>query len=770
MFLSRLGIRSRIYGGMGILVILGLALAGQGIWELTAIDVQVAKMRALSDNNTRVLKVLNLLETSRRAALRYKFSARQSALDEGDAAKTQTADLLQAAAKATLSEQRRQTYQSIAANMTAYEKMRGDLIELVKQIQGSRTKLFSGGDQMSADTNKLIAASRQAGSNEIDTAARNVETAVLLVRVANWRFLATTDPKGPATFKTNSDAAVAALGTFEKLPLADDLRALVAPVRASLANYGDSFTAVSGAMLKSDDLFENQMQPLLVQQEVAATSAEDSLGRDFTATTEATVGMISSTVAWQKMIAGGALLLGVLIAWLVGRGIIRPMSGMTAVMAKLAAGETAVEVPSRDAKDEMGAMAKAVEVFKQNAIERGRLEVEQKAQEERSAQEKHAALVSMAEKIESETGAALESVSARTGTIATTAEEMSASAGRTGESAQAAAQAAGQALANAQTVASAAEELAASIREIGGQVSQSAAVVGRAVAAGSEARSTMEALNEQVGRIGAVADMISEIAAKTNLLALNATIEAARAGDAGKGFAVVASEVKALANQTARSTEEITRHIGEVRTATSASVAAVGQIEQTIGEINSIASSIASAVEEQGAATAEIARNVNETASAANEMTRRISEVSAEAERTGERSTKVRDDTAGLNDLVAELKHALIRVVRTSTAEVDRRESTRHPVKLACRVSVVGQAVQNAQVDDLSRGGASISGGAMLPVGTRGRVEIDRIGLPLQFVVRGGDSQSLRVAFELDAEQSDKLAQMIDHLGLRRAA
>src|SRR6185437_3442066 len=120
-------------------------------------------------------------------------------------------------------------------------------------------------------------------------------------------------------------------------------------------------------------------------------------------------------------------------------------------------------------------------------------------------------------------------------------------------------------------------------------------------------------LNERVAEIGAVAEIIGEIAAKTNLLALNATIEAARAGDAGKGFAVVASEVKALATQTARSTEEITRHIGEVRTATGASVAAVGRIEQTIGEINAIAGSIAAAVEEQGAATAEIARNVNQT-------------------------------------------------------------------------------------------------------------------------------------------------------------
>ena len=167
--------------------------------------------------------------------------------------------------------------------------------------------------------------------------------------------------------------------------------------------------------------------------------------------------------------------------------------------------------------------------------------------------------------------------------------------------------------------------------------------------------------------------MIGEIAAKTNLLALNATIEAARAGDAGKGFAVVASEVKALATQTARSTEEIARHIGEVRGATGASVAAVARIEQTISEINAIAGSIAAAVEQQGAATAEIARNVAETAAAANEMTSRTTEVSAEAEQTGIHAADVRENAVALNTAVGELRHSVIRVVRTSTPEVDRR-------------------------------------------------------------------------------------------------
>ena len=261
-------------------------------------------------------------------------------------------------------------------------------------------------------------------------------------------------------------------------------------------------------------------------------------------------------------------------------------------------------------------------------------------------------------------------------------------------------------------MASAAEELATSIREISGQVSQSNEVVGRAVAAGSGTRAKMEALNEQVGRIGAVADMISEIAAETNLLALNATIEAARAGDAGKGFAVVASEVKQLATQTARSTEQIGRHIGEVRAATAASVASVGQIEQTIGAISAITSSIAAAVEEQGAATAEIARNVSETAAAADTMTNRINEVSTEAGQTGHRAADVLDSTHAMSTAVEGLRRAVINMVRTSSAEVDRRRCRRRPCLVDVTVSSRGQS-EKAVIRDISERGCLLDVAAM---------------------------------------------------------
>ncbi|HEY4045106.1 MAG TPA: methyl-accepting chemotaxis protein [Rhodopila sp.] len=458
-----------------------------------------------------------------------------------------------------------------------------------------------------------------------------------------------------------------------------------------------------------------------------------------------------ATILRLTGISGAILCLVLLAGWLVNRDIAGSLGRLKAAMERLATGDLAVAVPGVDRRDEFRGMAQAVAVFKEHMARANQSVIDQMAERQRADEAKHAALVEMADKIELETNAALRQVSAQTTSMTQTADEMHASAARTGASAETASAAAAQALANVDTVARAAEQLAGSIREIGSQVDQSTAVTARAVAAGAEARRTIEALSEQVGRIGAVADMIGEIAAKTNLLALNATIEAARAGEAGKGFAVVASEVKALAAQTARSTQEIGRQITDVRTATGASVLAVGQIERTIEEISAIAGSTAAAVEQQGAATAEIARNVSQTATAAHEMTERVADVSSEALETGRRAIEVRETSGVLIDAMEQLRQALIRVVRHSTTEVDRRGGSRNPVDLQCRLTIPGHGIRTARVSDLSAGGACVRGAPLLAVGTAGSLSLQGVAAPLSFTVRSREDDILRVEFAPDA-------------------
>jgi methyl-accepting chemotaxis protein len=430
-----------------------------------------------------------------------------------------------------------------------------------------------------------------------------------------------------------------------------------------------------------------------------------------------------------------SLMVASLAGWMLARGIALPIVSLTAAMRRLASGDHEVVLPERHGADEIGRMVSAVRVFRTNSIERVRLESEQQTGQRVQA-ERSVALLEMAATIEGETTAAVEQIRRRTDGMAVTAEDMSASATRTGASAD-----------------SAAEQLSSSIREIGVHLVQSTAVVQRAVAAAGDARTTLATLNEQVGRIGAVADLIGEIAARTNLLALNATIEAARAGDAGKGFAVVASEVKALATQTALSTQEIAQHLGEVRLAKGASVAAVAHIEATISEMDAIAGSIAAAVAEQGTATAEIARTVGETASSADEMTNRNAEVSTEARQTRARSADLLINTKALDAEMSALKSTVIQVIRVSSSDVNRRGSRRRPCLVDMMIRTSGQAGKGV-MRDVSEGGCFAETSFQCHVGDCVHLDVGRFGLRMEGNVVQVAAGGLRISFARDGLQS----------------
>ncbi|MBC7908547.1 MAG: HAMP domain-containing protein [Rhodospirillaceae bacterium] len=364
------------------------------------------------------------------------------------------------------------------------------------------------------------------------------------------------------------------------------------------------------------------------------------------------------------------LALFVVVTTLVVRSITKPLSHLTHAMGAIAKGELDTAVEGTDARDEVGHMARALDVFKANSKEAQRLRDHQQIMAAEAEAEKSRALAAMAHTIELETSAAVNQVASHTQSMSGRAEEMEASASRVLGKAATVAAAAEQSLSNAQSVASAAEELTASINEIGTQVQHSSSVTRRAVETAGEAQRTMSALAEAVARISDVAGLIADIAGQTNLLALNATIEAARAGDAGKGFAVVANEVKNLAAQTGKSTEEITKQIGEIRSVTDLTVSSVKAVIEAIGEVGHISESIAAAVEEQGAATMEIARNIIQTTAAAQEVSTHIAEVSEEASGTGAHASEVRGVAGQVASGVDALRHVLVEVVRQSLAKV----------------------------------------------------------------------------------------------------
>jgi methyl-accepting chemotaxis protein len=475
-----------------------------------------------------------------------------------------------------------------------------------------------------------------------------------------------------------------------------------------------------------------------------------------------------------RSLAIGALVfsagLCAVMALYVTRSISAPLTTLNGSMRRLAAGDLSTEIRSVNRDDEVGTMVRAVQAFKDGLTEASRMREEQAAEREKAELDKRAALMDMAKQIETNTQIAIHDISQRTTTMTVTADEMLALAGRTGLAVQGAASAAGSALSNAQTVAGAAEQLAASIHAIRSQVSQSTQEVNHAVAAGRETRATIETLNQRVGRIGAVADIISDIAARTNLLALNATIEAARAGDAGKGFAVVATEVKQLANQTARSTAEITGHIGELRAATSAAVAAVTRIEATIAAVDGIAVSIAAAVEQQGAATADIARNVSETASAVTEINARNLEASKEAGQSGQHAKDVLNHVRALDGAIHTLQRAVIQIVRTSSAEVDRRMFQRYAVETPCRIDLPGGASLAARIDNLSEGGARVTGVPEAAAGMMGTLRIEGLPVPLRFRVLGRNGDAANLVFQTDEDGRQAVAQFLKTFAVRAAA
>jgi methyl-accepting chemotaxis protein len=365
-------------------------------------------------------------------------------------------------------------------------------------------------------------------------------------------------------------------------------------------------------------------------------------------------------IAWLLGLATlGIVIISGGFAWMIGRSISRPLSQLGMRMKALAGGELAGEIPGVGRGDEIGQMAATVQIFKDNALRVRALEKAEAETQARAAAERRAAMEGLADDFERSVNGIVRSVSSAANGMQTTAQSMTTTASDASARAATVSAASQSASSNVGTVAAAAEELSSSVAEISRQVTRSTEVASKAVSDAERTNATVRVLSTGAEKIGEVVKLIHSIAAQTNLLALNATIEAARAGESGRGFAVVASEVKALANQTAKATEEISGQVAAMQQSTGDAVAAINGITQTIAQMSEITVTISAAIEEQGAATREIARNIQQVAAGSSEISVHIGGVTTAAEATGGAASQVLSNARELDNQSGMLRSAV---------------------------------------------------------------------------------------------------------------
>ena len=632
----RLPLRTRLYGGYAVLILLSLALAGAGLWALHVIGGQIDRLRQNTGAVQLVERARDRMQEFDAVQLRYMLDGNAADMI---ALPAQIRRDMEAVAAASRDAGVASVLKDVAAQVDALEATARRMLELGTTAEEARTRLYRNGQRLARITERLAKAARGVDDGALGGTADMLETANLQAQMANWRFLATRDASAVGQFKQAGDRYEFALNALDG-QLDETILRLGADARTLSVDFRDDFTEASVSILEQSELYRERQVAALQQAKAALSKVAEILAGDFKTADQAALDSIDSSWVVELALAAACLLAGMFFAVLVAHSILRPVRGMTAAMTRLAQGDWAVEVPGRENRDEIGAMAEAVEVFKQNGMRAERLataEAQEQAARQRRA-ETHATLV---QDFEGKVGTLTQTLAQAADELQGTATSMTDTAARTDGRATQVAAAAHQMSGSVNVVAASAEELGASIREIARQVSQSAAISDRAAQDAARTDGIVKDLAAGAQRIGDVVGLISEIAGKTNLLALNATIEAARAGEAGKGFAVVASEVKSLASQTSRATGEIGQQVQEIQAATRAAVEAIDGIVTTIAEVSRIAAGIAAAVEQQGAATEEIARSVQQAALSSGEVTGNISEVSQAAADTGRSATEV---------------------------------------------------------------------------------------------------------------------------------